>query len=66
MEETIKNVNTTKVESSNDFVKEVAKYFINILDTNFKKGIIFKRKKNRRSQIFIFDNLLNYLLRIKI
>ena len=50
MEETIENVNTTTVESSNNFVKEVAKYFMNFLDTDFKKGRIPKRNTVQNTQ----------------
>jgi len=62
MEETIENVNIRKIEPSNDFVKEVAKYFMNFLDTDFKKGRIPKRNtvQNTQKNLKVGINLKKY------
>jgi len=46
----IENVDATTTDSSNKFVKEVAKYFMNFLDTDFKKGRIPKRNTIQNTQ----------------
>ena len=46
----IENVDATTADSSNNFVKEVAKYFMNFLDTDFKKGRIPKRNTIQNTQ----------------